>query len=331
MWLFASISAFVNFVHATVLNHDVLGGVVTGGLSIALPYTVHLFVLWVRQLKSGRTEDQDKLEAEIRWATIGRIVRTIALTILDHLVHPLTALRTIWVWRAYRGMSYGVAWFVASAPLRVGVRERYTTPPKKRAQKATEPVQDTPETGVHTEPMVPCVDRADDVPYGDVLTAVRVENDPERAELEALLSYFDDPHGFEDDVKKLSEEMRAQGVISGNTEKRTRRTDSSARTSDAVQKPTVRRAPKPKRTPVKRTRTGLKKAGRTSARDQITAEFWRRKHAGEDVDPGRVDFAAMARDMATSRTTVSKTWKDCLAGKRPDPGQQQDTSEGNQS
>ena len=305
MWFFASIAAFVNAFRAGAVEHDLLGGVATGGLSIAGPYTVHLFVVWVRHLRTGRTLNEARVETEVRWSAIGRVVRTVALLILDHVVHPVTALRTIWVWRTYRGIRYSAAWFIASAPLRVRVRKQY-------GAQAIQPVQTPPETPVQTAPVEPSPEPPEDVPHGGVLTAVRADDEAVRDEVTSFLSYLNDTHGLQDDIEKWSEEARAQGVISGNTNARTHATDTGARTTDATKTPRAKRSRKAKRTGAKGRVMAVKNApGTPSARDQIRAEYERRVNAGETTNPELVDFAALARDLNTSRTTVSRTWREC--------------------
>jgi hypothetical protein len=305
MWLFASISAVVNWVHATVLNGDLMGGVVTGGLSVALPYTVHLFVLWVRHLKTGRTLAEARVETEIRWSAIGRVFRTAGLMVLDHGVHPLTAARTIWVWRTYRGIRYSAAWFIASAPLRARVQKRYTA-------RTADTVRTPPEDTAADRPQERAPDNPDDAPHGGVLTAVRGDDGSVHSEVAAFLHYLDDEHGFEQDLQRWSEKARAHDATSGNAEPRTRPDDTNARTPDTGSKPVAKRARKAQRTGSKRRGTALKRAVRTqTARDRIRAEYARRVDAGETTDPDQVDFAAIARDLNTSRTTVSRTWREC--------------------
>lgn len=129
MWLFAAVAAFVNTFKAVWLEHEPLGGVVTGGLSIAGPYTVHLFVIWVRHLRTGRTLEQVRIDTELRWAAWGQRAQAASLRLLDHTVHPITAARTIWVWRAFRGITYRQAWIVASRPVRQSILKRYAVNP----------------------------------------------------------------------------------------------------------------------------------------------------------------------------------------------------------
>jgi hypothetical protein len=125
MWLFASIAAVVNMYRAAWLEHDLLGGIVTGGLSIAGPYTVHLFVIWVKHLRTGRTLEQVRIDTEVRWATWGHRLSSLALAVLDVCVHPRTAVRTVQVWRTFRGIPFNQAWFIASKPARARVISRF--------------------------------------------------------------------------------------------------------------------------------------------------------------------------------------------------------------
>lgn len=136
MWLFAGIAAFVNCFRAAWMEHDLLGGIVTGGLSIAGPYTVHLFVMWVKHLRTGRTLEQVRIDTEIRWATWGHRISRLSLGVLDVCVHPRTAVRTVQVWRTFRGIPFNQAWFIASKPARARVIARFRETGVKGAEEA---------------------------------------------------------------------------------------------------------------------------------------------------------------------------------------------------
>ena len=136
MWLFAGIAAFVNCFRAAWMEHDLLGGIVTGGLSIAGPYTVHLFVVWVKHLRTGRTLEQVRIDTEIRWAAWGHQLSRIALGVLDVCVHPRTFAHTVQVWRTFRGIPFNQAWFIASKPARSRVIARFRETGVKGAEEA---------------------------------------------------------------------------------------------------------------------------------------------------------------------------------------------------
>jgi hypothetical protein len=125
MWLFASIAAVVNMYRAAWLEHDLLGGIVTGGLSIAGPYTVHLFVVWIKHVRTGRTLEQVRIDTEIRWAMWAARVKHVALAALDVGVQPRVFIRTVNVWRTFRGIPWTHAWFIASKDARARVITRY--------------------------------------------------------------------------------------------------------------------------------------------------------------------------------------------------------------
>jgi hypothetical protein len=125
MWLFAAIAAVVNMYRAAWLEHDLLGGIVTGGLSIAGPYTVHLFVVWIKHVRIGRTLEQVRIDTEIRWALWAARVKRVALAGLDAAVQPRVFIRTVNVWRTFRGIPWTHAWFIASKDARARVITRY--------------------------------------------------------------------------------------------------------------------------------------------------------------------------------------------------------------
>jgi hypothetical protein len=309
MWFFASIAAFVNAFHAVHINHDLLGGIVTGGLSIAGPFVVHLFVAWVNHLRTGRTLGEARIDTAIRWASIGRALRAVVLTVLDHLVHPVTALRTIWVWRALRGASYDRAWWVAALPLRERLASRYAPrPAEDRAPATVPPVR--PDALTEIEPPV------DERAHGGVLTAVRADDLGGRDEVAAFVAALNDESLFANAMRQVSQDVRAQDATSGNGRVR----DTAARGANTGSD-TVRTRPvsDPHKPSGKRSARRSNAAGTGSARDRVTAEYYRRLHAGETTDPAIVDFAELARQMHTHRTTVSRTWRECFAGKRTDP------------
>lgn len=128
MWLFAGIEAFVNTYHAIADDGDFIGGVVKGGLSIAAPLVVHLFVLWVKHLRSGKTTEQAMIDTAIRWRSVGRGVLAVLLTVADHVTHPRIAYGAFMIWRGGGRVTvrdYKTAWYIAAKPWREKIAQRY--------------------------------------------------------------------------------------------------------------------------------------------------------------------------------------------------------------
>lgn len=320
MWLFSAVAAFVNTFHAVAENHDLLGGVVTGGLSIAGPFVVHLFVIWVRHVRSGQTLTEARIETSIRWATIGHTATAIGLAVLDHTVHPITAARTISVWRTYRGITYSQAWAIASTPLRARTLKTYGARPPKPTK--SHPETTVPHTPDHT-PEIPVEDRA----HGAVLAPERaadegVTSPPEDA-VSALLKDLTDNRQFEATVHAWATDTASRDShpqTSGNNRARTPRSQSPDSVTDGQRTPPTPRAPKTKKGVLRRRSQGVQDG--TTKQQKVIAEYWRRMHAGEPVDGDTVNMTAIARDVVgdkSARSTVSKTWSACLAGEHPDP------------
>jgi hypothetical protein len=310
MWAFASIAALVNATHAIRNRDDLLGGVVTGGLSLAGPFVLHLFVGWVHQMRSGKTLRETRVDTAIRWATIGRRARALTEHILDHLVHPKTALLTIWVWRAFRGMSYNHAWTVASQRLRKSVLAQCRKP-------VDEPCAVTPEPPVATPVPETVATPVEERAHGAVLAP---ERDDDALDESAFHAELANESQVDTILRNWTDEQRAHGSTSGNAGTVTGHAPPGSHNSHTT--------PKPVRTPRKpHGRTGkTKRAARTNDtvekpldQDAVTAEFWRRKHAGEPVEGDGVNISALSRELGVGRSHVSKTWKECINGTRPDP------------
>ena len=118
MWFFSGINAVVNAWHALDTDKDMLGAIVKGGLSIAGPFIVHLFILWVRHVRTGKTLAQARFDHEIKWRSIWDRLLLALGVFADHVTHPVVAVRAFSWWRLYRGASYGSAW-KASAALKI--------------------------------------------------------------------------------------------------------------------------------------------------------------------------------------------------------------------
>lgn len=124
MWFFAGIAAFVNTWHMVSEMGDLFGGILRGGLSIANPFLVHLFVLWCRHLRTGRTLEQARIESVIHWRGVARKIFGVLFVGLQHVRHPPIALRAFGYWLGIPGWGYGEAWQAASIAYRMRVQER---------------------------------------------------------------------------------------------------------------------------------------------------------------------------------------------------------------
>ena len=124
MWFFASIAAFVSTWHAVFEEHDLFGGALRGGLSLAGPYLVHLFILWCRHLRTGRTLEQARVDTEIRWAGVRGVLLSASLLLGRHVAHPVIAGRALGYRLGVGHWSYADAWAAASIGYRRGVQAR---------------------------------------------------------------------------------------------------------------------------------------------------------------------------------------------------------------
>lgn len=139
MWFFASIQAVVNTWHALDMD-DLAGAVVKGGLSLAGPFVVHLFILWVRHVRTGRTLAQARQHSANRWRQRAKRVRLVLRTIAAHVLHPRVAFGALSIYVGARHLTYDQAWFIAAHPYRVRIRSRYiASEAKARAAEAHTP------------------------------------------------------------------------------------------------------------------------------------------------------------------------------------------------
>jgi hypothetical protein len=132
MWFFSGINAAVNAWHALDTDNDLLGAVVKGGLSIAGPFIVHLFILWVRHVMTGKTLQEARHDLVIKWRSFGRFLLAVLGVVADHLTHPLIARRAFSLWRLYRGATYSTAWRAAVAEKLARERQRH----EKRSRRS---------------------------------------------------------------------------------------------------------------------------------------------------------------------------------------------------
>lgn len=136
MWFFASIQAVVNTWHALDMD-DLAGAFVKGGLSLAGPFVVHLFILWVRHVRTGRTLAQARQHSANRWRQRAKRVRLVLRTIAAHVLHPRVAFGALSIYVGARHLTYDQAWFIAAHPYRRHLRSRYiASEAKARAAEA---------------------------------------------------------------------------------------------------------------------------------------------------------------------------------------------------
>jgi hypothetical protein len=124
MWFFASIAAFVNTWHAVFEEKDLFGGVLRGGLSLAGPFLVHLFILWCRHLRTGRTLAQARIDTAVRWDGIRSVLLALGLLLGRHVAHPVIAARALGYRLGVGNWSYTDAWAAASVGYRRRVQAR---------------------------------------------------------------------------------------------------------------------------------------------------------------------------------------------------------------
>lgn len=137
MWFFSIIQATVNAWHSFHGEGDVLGAVVKGGLSVAGPFIVHLMILWVQHVRTGKTLSEARADLELRWQSIGDALLTALGVLADHLTHPVVAARAFSWWRLYRGSSYSTAWKTAAAQ-KMAKQQQHA---RALAAKAAEPAK----------------------------------------------------------------------------------------------------------------------------------------------------------------------------------------------
>ncbi|QYN17565.1 hypothetical protein [Amycolatopsis sp. DSM 110486] len=140
MWLFSGIAAFVNTFHAIQDDGDFLGGVVKGGLSIAGPFMVHLFILWVRHVRTGKTLTEARLEIAVRWRTLGATAVAVLDVIAQFVFHPVISFTALSIRQGLTGATYRQARIVASRRWRMKLTAKLyaTDEPKKKATKGAD-------------------------------------------------------------------------------------------------------------------------------------------------------------------------------------------------
>lgn len=187
MWFFAGIAAFVNTWHMVSEQGDLFGGVLRGGLSVAGPFLVHLFILWCRHLRTGRTLTQARIDTEIKWRKVGQCMAAILILILRHVRHPLIAVRAFGYWTGVDHWGYRTAWRAASIDYRRDIQDaldRSARPPAAvplaADTSAAEPPASAP-AGTDTETRA----------GGGVLTAERPAFDP--AEIDRFVAQLNTP------------------------------------------------------------------------------------------------------------------------------------------
>jgi hypothetical protein len=124
MWFFASIAAFVNTWHSVFEEKDLFGGVLRGGLSLAGPFLVHLFILWCRHLRTGRTLAQARADTAVRWASVRAMLFAAGLLVGRHVAHPVIAGRALGYWLGVGNWTYSDSWAAASLDYRRRVQAR---------------------------------------------------------------------------------------------------------------------------------------------------------------------------------------------------------------
>jgi hypothetical protein len=147
MWTFASIAAFVNTWYSINDERDLFGGALRGGLSLAGPFLVHLFILWCRHLRTGRTLAQARVEGAVRWAAIGRVVLAVLIAIGAHIRHPFIALNAIGYYLGVQQWTYRDAWNAASLEYRMRVQDLVEAAGRRPTEAADNTGADTADSG----------------------------------------------------------------------------------------------------------------------------------------------------------------------------------------
>lgn len=200
MWFFAGVAAFVNTWHMVSEMGDLFGGILRGGLSLANPFLVHLFVLWCRHLRTGRTLEQARIESAIHWRGVAGRVTAVLFVVLQHVRHPPIALRAFGYWLGIPGWDYRSAWQAASIGYRARVQEQLDTAVRNTADRdhgGDQAAAGDATTGNPASPPNPAPvaagDQADDaVADGTVMVAERPAFD--EAEIARLVAQMNDPN-----------------------------------------------------------------------------------------------------------------------------------------
>lgn len=200
MWAFASVAAFVGSWFGINDEHDLFGGVLRGCLSLAGPYLVHLFILWCRHLRSGRTLAQARVDVEIRWRAIGRALGAVLVAVARHVRHPTIAARAVGYWLGIPGWDYRAAWQAASIGYRSQVQNMLDTASRNAASRdrdgdhgeAGEATTGIPLGSSDPEPVVAGDRDGDTLMDGSVMVAERRAFD--EAEIDRLVAEMNDPN-----------------------------------------------------------------------------------------------------------------------------------------
>lgn len=147
MWFFASIAAAVNTWHAAT-DGDVMGAFVKGGLSLAAPFVVHLYIHWVQHLRTGKTIVEHRIATGDKWKTIARHIGRALRTLAGHVLHPITAFQALSLFTQMRTWSYDDAWFAATYDKRTKMRKtvvkRKTPDPENPEEKTITVTEEVP-------------------------------------------------------------------------------------------------------------------------------------------------------------------------------------------
>lgn len=187
MWAFASIAAFVGAWFGINDEHDLFGGVLRGSLSLAGPYLVHLFILWCRHLRSGKTLTEARIDMEIKWRKAGKWIAAILILVLRHVRHLRIAMRAFGYWTGVDGWSYQTAWRAASVDYRRDIQAALGK--AARPPAAVVPAADI--DAAETAPPATVVDDDDTLAAGSVMTAERPAVD--EAEIDRFIADLDTP------------------------------------------------------------------------------------------------------------------------------------------
>lgn len=195
MWLFAGIAAFVNTWHMVSEQGDLFGGVLRGGLSVAGPFLVHLFILWCRHLRTGKTLEQSRADMEIKWQKIARNVGGALFLLLSHVRHPRIALFAFGYWTGVDGWGYRRSWRAASIDYRQDIQATLNEAAAKAADRfsAASPIEvpaaETQAADVNGS--APVVVEDETLAAGTVAVAERPAFDP--AEIDEFINAMNAP------------------------------------------------------------------------------------------------------------------------------------------
>lgn len=353
MWLFASIAAVVNGWH-NMHQGDWLSGVVTGGLSVAGPYMVHMFVAFTRTMAHGKTIEQTLLDFGDRLASIRRSVAALAGHALDHAVHPVIAVRTIGIWRGHRGMSYDLAWLIASVNYRTRTKQRLIAAQSKiTARGSADPAR--PDSATVHEPVEPVVlpfpfpdtEQTGDTVRDDIVhgAGIAVLDRAEResvTDVEELFARWEQQladitvHDGDDQDGTTGRERDSRTTADRESRTAERASDrdsrreshpvrrESRRESDRAHAPGKRTSGRARDRESRRARTDSgdresapETTGGMLKRDMVIRHYWDEHPGLTDFDG--INFSAIGKELGVDRATVSRIYRECADGKHPRP------------